>query len=71
MASSENGNKKPRRRVTGEKRRVNLKLDEELAEWAFDYAERHNTSVTQLITDFLMDQRRLEAAHLARDAEQI
>jgi hypothetical protein len=64
-------NKKPRRRVTGEKRRVNLKLDEDLAEWAFGFAERHNTSVTQMITDFFMDQRRREAERMARDAEQI
>jgi hypothetical protein len=69
--ANDNGNKKPRRRVMGEKRRVNLKLDEELAEWAFEYAERHNTSVTQLITDHLMDLQRHEAELLARDAEQI
>jgi hypothetical protein len=69
--AKDNGNKKPRRRVTGEKRRVNLKLDEGLAEWAFDYAERQNTSVTQLITDHLMDLQRKEAELLARDAEQI
>jgi hypothetical protein len=64
-------NKKPRRRVTGEKRRVNLKLDEDLAEWAFGFAERHNTSVTQMITDFFMYQRKREAERMARDAEQI
>jgi len=69
MVSSEN--KKPRRRVTGEKRRVNLKLDEELAEYAFGYAERHNTSVTQLITDFFMDLQRHEAQMQAKDAEQV
>lgn len=69
MLSSENG-KKPRRRVTGEKRRLNLKVDEELVEWAFDYAERRNTTVTQLITDLFMDLRRREREAQSRDAEQ-
>lgn len=69
--AKDNGNKKPRRRVAGEKRRLNLKLDEELAEWAFAYAERHNTSVTQLITDYFMDLQRHEAQLQSRDAEQV
>lgn len=69
--AKENGNKKPRRRVAGEKRRVNLKLDEELAEFAFAYAERHNTSVTQMITDFFMELQRREAHLQTRDAEQV
>lgn len=67
----ENGNKKPRRRVAGEKRRLNLKMDEDLAEWAFSYAERHNTSVTQLIIDHFMELQRKEAELQARDAEQV
>ena len=70
MASSEN-NKKPRRHVIGEKRRVNLRMEEDLAEWAFAYAEQNSTSVTQLITDFFMGLQRQEVERMARDAEQI
>jgi hypothetical protein len=62
---------KPRNRVTGERRRLNLKLDEELAAWAFDYAERHATTVTQLITDHLVQIRKVEDLVLSSDAEQI
>ena len=62
-------NKKPRRRVPGEKRRLNLKVDEDLAEWAFEYAEAHGTSVTQMITDYLVQLRK--SAQLTQDAEQI
>jgi len=61
----------PRRRIPGEKRRVNFKIDEELAEWAFGFAENHKTSVTQLITDFFVTLRKQEEAHLGQDAEQI
>jgi len=32
------------------KSRLNLMIDEELKEWAFDYADRQGTTVTQLIT---------------------
>ena len=38
------------KKTPGEKRRLNLKLDSELAEWAFEYALLRNTSVTKLIT---------------------
>lgn len=63
--------KKPRNRVPGERRRLNLKLEEELASFAFDYAERNETTVTQLITDFFVDLRRQEEERMASDAEQI
>ena len=62
---------KPRARVSGERRRLNLKLDEELAAWAFDYAERHATTVTQLITDHLVLIRKIEDQAMSGDAEQI
>ena len=64
-------NRKPRRRVTGEQRRINLKVDDELAAWIFDYVARNKTSVTGLVTDFFLDLRRKELERLARDAEQI
>lgn len=62
---------KPRNRVSGERRRLNLKLDEELAAWAFDYAERYATTVTQLITDHLVLIRKIEDQMMSSDAEQI
>lgn len=64
-------NSKPRRKVSGERRRVNLKLDEDLAEFAFTYAERNGTTVTQLITDHFVELRRKEDERLGKDAEQI
>lgn len=64
-------NSKPRRRVPGEKRRMNLKMDEELADWAFKFAERRKTTVTQLVTDFFMSLREQEEEHLAQDAPQV
>lgn len=63
--------KKKPRRVVGEKRRLNLKLDGDLAEWVFDFAKRHDTSVTQLIIDFFKDMRVRELSRMAQDAEQI
>lgn len=63
--------KKPRRRIVGEKKRMNLVVEKDLADWVFDYADRGNTSVTQLITDYFMELKRREAGMLARDAEQI
>jgi hypothetical protein len=62
---------KPRNRVSGERRRLNLKLDEELTAWAFDYAERHATTITQLITDHLVMLKKIEDQVLSGDAEQI
>ena len=67
--SSGNGSKSARK-VTGEKRRLNLKLDEELVAWAFAYAERRKTSVTQMITDFIINLQRHESVIQAEDAEQ-
>jgi hypothetical protein len=61
--------KKPRRRIVGEQRRLNLKLDEDLAMWVFEYAEAHSTTVTQLIVDYLVQLRKQE--YLAQDAKQI
>lgn len=61
----------PPSRVPGEKRRVNFKVDGELSDWAFGYAKRHNTTVTQLIIDYFQDLQRKEVAKQAQDAEQI
>ena len=67
--SSDNGSSV--RAVLGEKRRLNLKLDEDLLSWAFSYAVRNRTTVTQLISDFFRDLRRREEARRDVDAEQI
>ena len=58
-------------KMSGEKRRLNLRLDSELAEWAFEFALLHNTSVTKLITGFIEDLRRQHEEQLNEDAEQI
>ena len=63
--------KEPQKPTLGEKKRLNLKLDAELAAWAFEFALINNTSVTQLITGFLEDARRHHEAQLDKDAEQI
>lgn len=57
--------------MIGERRRLNFKLEEDLALWAFSFAERNNTTVTQLIADHLAKLRQEEEVRLAQDAEQI
>lgn len=60
-----------KKRDNSVKRRLNLKLDKELAEWAFSYAEIHSTSVTQLIADYFFNLKKLESEAASKDAEQI
>ena len=71
MPLSETEYKKPRSRVSREKRRMNLCIDEDLVLWAFEHAGRNSTSVTQLITNFFQELRKRETERMARDAEQI
>ena len=59
------------RKLEGNKRRLNLKLDPDLADFAFAYAAKYNTSVTQIITDFLVNLKNREECRLEKDAEQI
>lgn len=58
---------------TVKKRRVNLRLNAELAEWAFDYALRQDMDLTALITRLLCEARRIDRYTLEQqaDAEQI
>lgn len=42
------------------KDRLNLQIDEELKKWAQEYARRHHTSLTQMITDHFVDLRKQE-----------
>ena len=58
-------------KISGEKRRLNLRLDSELAEWAFEFALINDTSVTKLITEFLSKLRVEHEEQLNEDAEQI
>jgi hypothetical protein len=53
------------------KRRLNIKVDSALVEWAFAYAERNKTTVTQLITDSFVQMQRHEELLMREDAEQI
>ena len=53
------------------RRRVNLKMDSELVEFAFCYADYTETTVTRLITNYFIDLRRREERRLGIDAEQI
>jgi hypothetical protein len=43
------------------KARLNLKIDPELKDWAKEYARRHGTDVTKLITEYFLYLRRQEA----------
>lgn len=43
-----------------DKDRLNLQMDKDLKAWAQDYAKRHHTSLTQLITDHFVELRREE-----------
>lgn len=64
--------KAPRRRPNGEEKdRVNMKIDAELKKWAVDYAERWQTSLTQIFVDHLIELRKREVLDMQRDAEQI
>lgn len=60
-----------RRHIPGAKRRLNLKLEEELVEWVKEYADRRKTSVTDLIRDFFLYLKAREDEHLSLDTEQI
>lgn len=48
--------------------RLNLVINQELKKWAQDYARLMHTSVTQLLTDFLV---RLRESEKSIDVEQI
>ena len=59
------------RGVTGEKRRLNLKLEEGLVSWAFAYAERRGITVAEMGGDLLRDMRRQDTENSFVDAEQV
>ncbi len=49
--------------------RINLRLDAELYVWAREYAHRHGSTVTQLVTMVLGSIRELDEQHQAALAE--
>ena len=56
---------KPKKKTTQNgKSRLNLRLPSDLDKWAKKYAERKNTTVTQLFVDFLTDLRAHEGDYV-------
>jgi hypothetical protein len=49
------------------KTRLNLLIDADLKEWAMEYAKRHDTTVTRLITDHFRHLRNLEESEQHED----
>jgi hypothetical protein len=49
------------------KTRLNLLIDDDLKQWAMDYAKRNNTTVTSMITDHFRHLRQLEDAEQHED----
>lgn len=68
---SDNPRSGMRRRIVGEKKRLNLKVEADLADWAFDYASRHHKTFTQLVCEHLVELRLREQHRQAQDADQI
>jgi len=60
--------KKPR---VAEQRRINMKLDSRLVEWAFSYAKRQGVTLTHLVETHFTHLRASEEAMMKEDAEQI
>jgi antitoxin component of RelBE/YafQ-DinJ toxin-antitoxin module len=53
------------------KSRLNLKIDQDLKNWAMDYAKRSGTDVTKLITEYFIYLREQEQRQDAEYVEQI
>lgn len=49
------------------KARLNLKLDEELLEWAKGYAKEHGTNVSTLVRDYFVFLRQQEQERVNAD----
>lgn len=63
--------RRPTKMNQGPLRRINMKLDAVLVEWAFKYAQRTGTSITKLTEGFFKHLREKEEAHMKEDAEQV
>jgi uncharacterized protein (DUF4415 family) len=50
----------PRRKGVTTKARLNLKLDEDLLDWAKNYAKEHGTNVSTLVRDYFIYLRQQE-----------
>jgi hypothetical protein len=60
--------RKGRRRPARRPGRLNIILDEDLKQWAHDYADAHHTTLTSLITAYLVH---LKIKENVIDVEQI
>lgn len=49
------------------KSRLNLKIDQELKNWAMEYAKKRGTDVTKLITEYFIFLREQETRHSLND----
>ena len=55
----------------GEQRRINMKIDSNLAEWVFSYARRRGVTLTHLVETHFARLRTSEEATMREDAEQV
>ena len=63
---------KPKKKVRmSEQRRINMKIDARLVEWAFSYAKRQGVTLTHLVETHFTRLRSSEEAMMREDAEQI
>jgi hypothetical protein len=53
-----------RRKGVTTKARLNLKLDEDLLEWAKGYAKEHGTNVSTMVRDYFIYLRQQEQARV-------
>ncbi len=53
------------------KSRLNLKIDQDLKDWAREYAKRRGTDVTKLITEYFICLREQERQEELRNADYI
>jgi hypothetical protein len=61
---------KTKKRVS-EQRRINMKIDSRLVEWAFAHAKRRGVTLTHLVETYFTYLRRQEEALMKEDAEQV
>lgn len=52
--------KRPVKKAQAKNNRLNLRIDLELRGWAHEYAQRHQTTITALITEYFVHLRETE-----------
>jgi hypothetical protein len=63
--------RRPTKMSQGPLRRINMKMDATLVEWAFKYAQRHSITLTKLIETHFRRLKEQEVASLQVDADQV